>query len=68
MANAMFRTHLLNEAGIAKCSALGEAIGSISEGLEGEERCVAEARKHLEIANYFAKKALAVLPENQKVG
>lgn len=66
--NPMFKTHLLNEAGIAKAKALAEAFDDLANKLPtgGDPRCLAVARTHLETACFFAKKALAIQPENQQ--
>lgn len=64
--NAMFRTHLLNDTGIAKAKAISDAFERLAELLPaGEPRCMAVARTHLETACFYSKKAIAVLPENQ---
>lgn len=66
MSNPMFRTHILNAAGIAKAKAIGEAFDALVAALPvGEPRCGALVRTHLETACFFAKKAIATLPENQ---
>jgi hypothetical protein len=70
--NPLFKTHLLNDVGIAKARAIAEAFDKLTTTLEvetagGDPRCLALMRTNLEQAGFYSKKAMAVLPENQKV-
>ena len=65
-----FQVHLLNEDGIRKAQGLAKGFSSFLDDLEqvcGENsREMAIVRTKLEEASFFAKKAMASLPENQK--
>ena len=67
--NREFTTHILNELGIVKAQAIANHFDHLLEGLKG---FVPEGREHsivktkLEEACFFAKKAMANDPENQK--
>ena len=64
--NPMFRTHLLNEKGVAVAKSISEAFEQLLVDLPaGEPRCMALVKTHLETACFYAKKGIAVLPENQ---
>lgn len=65
-----FRPHLLNEAGLAKAD---EIAGVFTEALDGIEKVcgkdgreMALVRTALQEACFWAKRAMAVRPENQK--
>jgi len=65
-----FTVHMLNDAGIAKATELGEAFSTL---LETVERILpAQCREKslvvtkLQEASFFAKRGIAILPENQK--
>lgn len=69
--NPLFASHILNDKGIEKAKALaGEFHGFLCslEGMlgnpEGREWSIVKTK--LEEAAFFAKKAMAVRPENQK--
>jgi hypothetical protein len=65
-----FKVHILNEDGIARASSLAEefsrtlnAVETIS-GTDGRE--MALVRTHLQLASFYAKRAMASRPENQR--
>lgn len=63
-----FQVHKLNDTGIAKATQLGEAFSTCLEQIEaliptGRERALVVTK--LQEASFFAKRAIAVLPENQ---
>lgn len=74
--NELFEVHLLNEKAIERAKKLAENFDDCLEdtlnfislpgasGING--RYVALFKTHMELASFYAKKALAVLPENQK--
>lgn len=70
--NALFQTHILNDAGIAKARRLGELFNDLLihvEDITADGRNSREfslAKTHLEEACFFAKKAMAQSPHNQK--
>jgi hypothetical protein len=71
--NALFKVHMLNEAGIAKAkklaedfSTLAEVIDAIAGGEQSREMSIVKTK--LEEAAFFAKKAMANRPENQVDG
>lgn len=65
-----FQVHLLNEQGISRAKTLAaiftECLDSIEAyaGTDGREMSI--VRTKLEEASFFAKKAMASRPENQK--
>lgn len=76
-----FEVHLLNSEGIEKAKRLAEVFDSALTQIEtltsrphgdillpggSNGRELAIVRTHLEIASFFAKKAMAILPENQR--
>lgn len=69
--DALFKSHRLNEAGMKKAQEIGSLFDELGLGLA--ERCPTSreyslARTHLEQACFYAKKAVAQLPENQELG
>lgn len=65
-----FSVHMLNQAGIEKASALGEAFSALLDRIDEiapeSSREKALVVTHLQHASFFAKRAVAILPENQK--
>ena len=65
-----FATHLLNEEGIKKAQAIRDVfdwtMDSILMSCPAEGREIKIVRTKLEEACFFAKKAMAKQPENQK--
>lgn len=66
-----FEVHMLNEGGIEKAQRIAGIFDFaltrlIEEGLVPPGRYQAIVRTKMEEAAFFAKKALAVVPENQK--
>lgn len=64
-----FQVHMLNDDGIAKATELGEAFSTLLEKVEalvpaGRERALVVTK--LQEASFFAKRGIAVLPENQR--
>jgi hypothetical protein len=65
-----FEVHLLNEQGIEKANQLAKIFDLALTGIEvlagtgGREMSI--VRTKLEEASFFAKKAMAILPENQR--
>ncbi len=64
-----FAVHLLNDAGIEKAKIIGDAFSTLLDQVEmlvppGRERSLVATK--LQEACYFAKRGIAVLPENQK--
>jgi len=61
---------MLNADGIAKATALGEAFSSLLEQIDSIAPAPSREKSlvvtHLQQASFFAKRAIAVLPENQK--
>ena len=68
----LFEVHRLNEAGIAKANAVASAfdhlLGTLQEIAEegANGRLFAIVKTNLEEACFFAKKAIAIRPENQE--
>lgn len=67
--NKEFSVHMLNEAGIGKAMQMADAFDSLLNTLktlctEGREFSIVKTK--LEEASFFAKKSMAMLPENQK--
>jgi hypothetical protein len=66
-----FQVHLLNEGGLNDAMLLGEAFSRL---LDEVESLIPEGREHalvlivtkLQEASFFAKRALAMAPQNQK--
>lgn len=65
-----FKTHQLNEAGMAKAEEIGATFTAALDKLEAicgkDGREMALVRTHLQDASFYAKRAVAVRPENQK--
>ena len=68
-----FQVHILNDAGIDKAKCLGEAFSEFLYKLAGliapsqeNGREMALVKTKLQEASFCAKRAIAVLPENQK--
>ncbi len=65
-----FQVHLLNEQGIDKARQLAEAFSTLLDKIDelcpGNSREKSIAITDLEKASFNAKRAIAVLPENQK--
>lgn len=65
-----FQVHLLNEKGIEKAIKLAQifdtALSAIEDVNPSSSREMSIVRTHLEIASFFAKKAMANQSENQK--
>lgn len=64
-----FQVHILNEQGIDRALQLGDAFSEFLDKLEvlvpaGRERALVVTK--LQEASFFAKRAIALLPENQK--
>lgn len=69
MTRPEFQVHILNDAGIAKATALGEIFSDALEQIEslippGRERALVVTK--LQEASFFAKRGIAVVPDNQK--
>lgn len=66
-----FSVHMLNDDGIAKAKKLGEAFSALLNTVEDvcgkDGREMAVVRTKLQEAAFFAKRAMAVMAENQKV-
>lgn len=65
----LFEVHLLNESGIEKAKRLASAFETLITELRAicpESREFSISKTHLETASFYAKKAIAMLPENQK--
>lgn len=65
-----FKVHLLNEDGIRKANELACVFTGALDALEGlcgkDGREMALVRTHLQDASFWAKRAMATRPENQK--
>lgn len=65
-----FEVHILNEDGIAKAKDLAASFDTLLEEVllinPSPSREMSIVRTHLEIASFFAKKAMANQTENQK--
>lgn len=64
-----FQVHILNEAGVVKATALGEIFSTALDQIEalvpaGRERALVVTK--LQEASFFAKRGIAVNPDNQK--
>lgn len=80
MPNEEFKVHILNVQGIEKAKKLAVAFDKLLDELIGADspdghtalasqfpcREMSLVRTHLEMASFFAKKAMARLPENQQ--
>lgn len=70
MINPEFEVHLLNPDGIVLAeklaSTFNECLNSVIEMNPSPSREMSLVRTHLEIASFFAKKAMAKNPANQK--
>lgn len=68
----LFRVHILNEQGIEKAQKLANAFDDLFDHLERlvgagvNSREFSLVKTKLEEASFFAKKAMASQPENQK--
>jgi len=66
-----FAVHRLNDNGMDKAQAVAEAFDACLTELEKymvDPRCAAIVRTKLEEASFFAKKSMAMAPENQQQG
>jgi len=64
-----FAVHKLNEAGLAKANAIGEAFSALLEHVEKEcpkGRPLSLVITKLQEASFWAKRSIAELPENQE--
>ena len=66
-----FEVHMLNETGIEKAKRIATIFDTaltqlLEEGLVPPGRFQAIVRTNMETAAFYAKKAMAVVPENQK--
>ncbi len=72
-----FEVHILNDGGIEKAKRLAELFDNLltevetmclvpGQGAGSNARQMAIVRTKLEEASFFSKKAMAVLPENQR--
>ena len=76
-----FSVHMLNEQGIEKAKRIADAYSRLLDELDGlcaasvndysanateNARCCALVRTKLQEACFFSKRAIAVLPQNQK--
>jgi len=65
-----FNVHVLNDGGIEKAKAIAEVYSRALDDLErlcgAEGREMAVARTKLQESAFFAKRAMAVRPENQR--
>jgi len=69
-----FQVHLLNDIGIDRAKGVGELFSEFLDKLESfipqtpsqNGREMALVKTKLQEASFFAKRAIAVLPENQK--
>lgn len=65
--NKLFQVHKLNEAGLQKAQELAEQFNNVATFLDGiadgREKSIALTK--LEEACFFAKKSIAIDPENQ---
>lgn len=70
MPRSEFAVHLLNPIGVEKAKAIGDLYHTFLSTLEQiagtDGREMAIVRTKLEESCFFAKKAMAVLPENQR--
>jgi hypothetical protein len=69
--NALFRMHVLNEGGIGKACDIAELFDGLLSSLEATiggsgTRELSLVKTHLELACFYAKKAMAVQGLNQK--
>lgn len=68
--NPEFEVHILNEDGIEKAQDLAASFDTCLQDVlvinPNPSREMSLVRTHLEIASFFAKKAMANQPENQK--
>ena len=70
--NPLFQVHLLNDDGINKAKAMAQDFSALMDKLEAilgdgvKTREFSIVKTKLEEASFFAKKALANQPENQK--
>jgi len=67
----MFKTHVLNEEGTRRAKAVGESFDALLDRMieltaDGDPRCIAVMRSNLEVACFYAKKAIAISPVNQR--
>jgi hypothetical protein len=70
MIRSEFAVHMLNDEGKQKATALARLFTDLLNGVEDISgtagREVALVRTHLELASYYAKRAMASRPENQQ--
>lgn len=68
----LFKVHMLNEVGKVKAADLAEVFSDTLDAVENisgtDGREVALVRTHLELASFYAKKAMAQRPENTQAG
>ena len=66
--NKLFQVHKLNASGLDAAKCIAQQFNNVAEYIEnlpdGREKSIALTK--LEEACFFAKKAIAVLPENQE--
>jgi hypothetical protein len=71
MTDNLFRVHRLNEIGLAGAGKLAEHFSDLLRVVESysgtEGRDIALVRTHLQLACFYAKRALAEHPENQLI-
>ena len=64
-----FKVHMLNDQGKLKAEALAVTFTNTLNDVEGisgtEGREIALVRTHLQLASFYAKRAMAARPENQ---
>jgi hypothetical protein len=65
-----FKVHMLNEQGKAKADSLARifsvALDAVESATGTDGREVALVRTHLQLASFYAKRAMASRPENQQ--
>lgn len=65
----LFKVHMLNELGKAKAYRIGQEFSTLLRTLEEicpDGRDLAIVKTKLQEASFFAKRAMAVVPENQE--
>jgi hypothetical protein len=65
-----FKVHILNEPGVDKATEIAQTfsvcLDVVEEKCGTEGREMALVRTHLQLASFYAKRAMASRPENQK--
>lgn len=65
-----FKSHILSDGGLRKAEEIGSTFTEALDKLESicgkDGREMALVRTHLQDASFYAKRAMAVRPENQK--